>query len=194
MHADRRQAGADRWPTSYGDCIRTLGLREGPCGHKLQGHQRGPGVGRGPGEAVRASGGPAETRGRMARSPRVWRSAGSLGRWNPEAGLMRCPAPGSGGRAAQNECRSKRGRRRLSGLEAGAVVVGGHSASFLETNGTSPMRSPDASQVSQRRPPLQLLQHLSADPGGRTLRFSGGAPRRPLQTVIRIHHDPFNSS
>jgi len=72
LHADRsrtRQADADRWPTSYGECIRTLGLREGLCDHKLQGHQRGAGVDRGPGEAVRASGGPAETRGDTRRRP-----------------------------------------------------------------------------------------------------------------------------
>jgi len=50
-------------------CIQTLRPREGPSELKLQGHPRGPGVDRVPGEAVCGAGRPAATRG----VPRGWR-------------------------------------------------------------------------------------------------------------------------
>ncbi len=59
----------NRWPTGYADCIRTRGLREGSCDHNLQGDQRDRGMDRGPGEAVRASGGPREMRGNQVVAP-----------------------------------------------------------------------------------------------------------------------------
>ena len=59
----------------------------------------------------------------MARSPARTVVRGSLGRRNPKAGLMRCPALGLGGCPAQNECRSTRRRRRLLWLEVEAATV-----------------------------------------------------------------------
>lgn len=95
-----------------------------------------------------------ETRGRMARSPRVRRSVGSLGRQNPRPGS--CAVQRRDRESVRLRTSAVRDAEGAAsrGSKRGAVAVGGHPASFLETNGRSPVRSPDASQVSQRRPAL----------------------------------------
>jgi len=127
-----------RQPTSCGDCIRTLGLREGSCGRKAglarQGRRGRCGFPKGQRRGGGARHGPLAHGGARDHLP-----GGT-----PRPGLMRCPAPGSGECPAQSECRSIRGSRRLLWLKAESATLVSIRCAALR-----PMARPQCGPVTQ---------------------------------------------
>ena len=171
---------------SYGDCIRTLGPREGACKHKLRGRERGPEVDRGPGEAVRGSGGPAETLGDTRRPP----SALSGAKTQSAGGSPRPASSAVQGRGRE-VARAEDGDEAQPPPVAHRTLLDVHAGQPPHLSGHGP-RAPRASPAAAKRGGsdtgrawrcgsgwrgTQSGESAQSRPGGRGGETAGGTPR-----------------